>query len=155
MTTGYWPRTTYFYWPQTKFYWPETYEYWPDYGLYEPSIYRLPPIADGKAIQIIVSPNGKLPATATVIYVGKALAQSTILSLLLHNTHASNTSTVQISIRRKADILNRVFGAQMEAGDMAYIKHLAVLNPGDTIHGKATYADQVSYDMSVAERFML
>ena len=155
MTTGYWPRTTYFYWPQTDFYWPETYEYWSDYGLYEASIYALPVLADGKAIQLIAAPNGKLPATTTVIYVARALAQSTVLSLLLHNTHASTTNTAQISIRRKADILNLVFAAEMLAGETVYLSDMAVLNPGDTIHGKATNADQVSYDMSITERFML
>ena len=155
MTTGYWPRTTYFYWPQTYFFWPETYEYWSDYGLYEASIYRLPIVVEDRAIQIIVSPNGKLPSTATVIYVGRALAQSRVLTLLLHNTHASNTNTAEISIRRRADILNLVFTAEMLAGETVYLSDMAVLNPMDTIHGKATNADQVSYDMSIAERFML
>ena len=153
--SGFWPRTTYFYWPTTKYFWPQSYEYWSDYGLYAPSVYRLPLLADSRAIQAIASPNGKLPATTTVIYVARALGQSTLNSLILHNTHASNTNTAQIWIRRKGETLNRVFGAEMLPGETVLIGEMATLNPGDTVHGNATNADEVSYDMSIAERFML
>lgn len=153
--SGYWPRTSYFFWPTTKYFWPQTYEYWADYALYAVSVYRLPLLADGKWIQAIAAPSGKLPASTTVIYVARALAQSTVMSLILHNTHASNTNTAQIHIRRKGDVLNPVFAAEMLPGETVLIGEMATLNPGDTVHGNATNALEVSYDASIVERFMV
>ncbi len=91
--------------------------------------------------------DGQLGTSEGTLYTVPSLAQVANVQVTLSNIHASHTNTVSLYLQKVGGTSRRVFYAELDAGDTAYVT-FSRLPEGTTIRGLATNANEIDYWIS-------
>lgn len=106
-------------------------------------------IPEGGGIRENFSDNGLLAASVADLYEVPTHTQVSIHTLILHNTHASNTNTVKLHVHPSGGTARVIVEEALTTKERLKGRGKPLeLNEGDKLRGEATNADEVVWFIS-------